>query len=78
MLQLRSGMAWVVQPEGQRARPVAPEVADLRVVAVDDELRGRQRRHGRAPAGGNELELAVAVELVAEEVAERAAPSAAA
>ena len=66
----------------RRSRPARSraEVADLRVVPVDDEhgLR-RQRRRRRAPALGDVLELAVAVELVAEEVAEqhRARPDAA-
>jgi len=46
------------------------EVADLGVVAVQDELGLRQLGDRSAPACGNELELAVAVELVAEEVAE--------
>ena len=58
----------------------AREVADLRIVAVDDEHRVvRQRRGRRPPALGDVLELAVAVELVAEEVAEqdRARPDAA-
>ena len=49
----------------------AGEVADERVVAVHDEQRRRASAcDGRAPALGDELELAVAVELVAEEVAE--------
>ena len=47
------------------------ERADLRVVAVQDEHRlGRELVDGDAPALGDQLELAVAVELVAEEVAE--------
>ena len=50
------------------------EVADLGIVAVDDELDRRKRGNGVPPAGGDELELAVAVELVAEEVAEEERP----
>ncbi len=55
-----------------RRVPAAGELAEQRVVGVHDE----QRRPGgsatdRTPARGDVLELAVAVELVAEEVAER-------
>ena len=47
------------------------ERPDLRVVAVQDEHRlGRKLVDGHAPALGDQLELAVAVELVAEEVPE--------
>ena len=47
------------------------ESGELRVVAVDDEARpGRKAGHRGAPALGDELELAVAVELVAKQVAE--------
>ena len=60
-------------------RPVAAEVGDERIVGVEHELRRRGRGDGRRPAVGDRLELAVAVELVAEEVgqqqrARRAAP----
>ena len=52
--------------------PVAPEVGDERVVGVQDEAgRGRQAGDDRRPAVGDDLELAVAVELVAEQVAEQ-------
>ena len=62
----------IVQPEDARARAHTGELADLRIVAVDDECRSvRECRDRGAPALGDELELAVAVELVAEEVAER-------
>ena len=59
---------------------VAAEVADLRIVSVDHEHRLLwQRRGRRPPVGGDVLQLAVTVELVAEEVAEqhRARPHAA-
>ena len=47
------------------------ERPDLRVVAVQDEHGlGRELVDGHAPALGDQLELAVAVELVAEEVPE--------
>src|SRR5262249_9932787 len=65
--------ARVVDPEdGPRAGIAFPsEISDLRIVAVDDEGRvGGQLLDGRSPTAGNELELAVSVELVAEEVAE--------
>ncbi len=70
VLERGSRLRGVVDPERERPRAVAAEVADLRVVAVDDERRLRQRGDRLAPAGGDELELAVAVELVAEEVRE--------
>src|SRR5689334_9977066 len=61
----------VVDAEDDGARVVLREVADLRVVTVEDECRvRRERTDGFAPAGRHVLELAVAVELVAEEVAE--------
>ena len=56
-----------------RVRRARASVADLRVVAVDDELRVGEGRDRGPPALGDELELAVAVELVAEEVAEQSA-----
>ena len=49
----------------------APEVGDERVVGVEHELRGRRRGDGRRPAVGDRLQLAVAVELVAEEVGQQ-------
>ena len=68
VLQRRASDARVVEPE--HAAAGAGERADLRVVAVHDELRVGEGGDRLAPAGGDELELAVAVELVAEEVAE--------
>ena len=51
---------------------VAPEVADLRIVPVDDEHRFlRQGRGRRPPVGGDVLQLAVTVELISEEIAEQ-------
>ena len=47
------------------------EVADLRVVAIQDELGSGQLRHRGAPPRGDGLELAVPVELVAKKVAEQ-------
>ena len=70
MLECRAGVARVVETEDARAGVVARQVTDLGVVAVDDEAGLRQRGDGVAPAGGDGLELAVAVELVAEEIAQ--------
>ena len=71
VLELRLGVARVVEPEDDRARPLAGEIADLRVVAVHDERRLRRQGVDRLPpALGDELELAVPIELVAEEVAQ--------
>ena len=71
VLELRRGMARVVDPEHGRLRPPAREVADLRVVAVHDERSvARKLRDRLTPARGQQLELAVAVELVAEQVPE--------
>ena len=61
----------VVEAEHGAPAVDAGEVADLRVVAVHDERRVRQRRDRLAPALRDDLELAVAVELVAEEIAEQ-------
>ena len=60
----------------RRRRLVHPaEVGDQRVVGVEHERRpGRPRRHHRRPAVGDRLQLAVAVELVAEQVAEQHRP----
>src|SRR5262249_12638748 len=71
VLQRRMRMPRIVDAEHHRPRTLPREVPDLRVVAVDDE-RGRpvERANGAAPALGDVLELAVTVELVAEEVPE--------
>ena len=75
VLERRPGEPRIVEPEDGRRVVCAREVGDLRVVAVHDE-RGilRQPGDGAAPALRDELELAVAVELVAEEVAEQDRP----
>ena len=63
--------ARVVKPEDERGGVRGREITDERVVPVDHQGRaGPQRAHGVAPALGDELELAVAVELVSEEVPE--------
>jgi hypothetical protein len=71
VLQRRPRAPRVVEPEHPRAGMGMGQIADLRVVAVHDELGVRQLRHCSAPVGGEDLELAVAVELVAEEVPEQ-------
>src|SRR6476620_11779598 len=73
VLKCRLGVPRIVDAEdGPRSGPaVATEIPDLGVVAVDDQRRvGREILHSRAPAFGDELELAVAIELVAKEIAE--------
>ncbi len=60
----------VLDPEVQRARVLAAEVRDQRVVGVQHEPRAARAQH-LLPALGDRLELAVAVELVAEQVAEQ-------
>ena len=68
-------MARVVEPENHRTRPFSGDLPELRVVAVGDQQRlCREPAHHLAPAPGQELELAVAVELVAKQVAERDGP----
>jgi hypothetical protein len=53
----------------------AGEFADLRIVAVDGECRpSRERANRLAPPLREDLELAVAVELVAKQVAEAECP----
>ncbi len=64
-------MRRIVEAETDGVVSVVGQIRDDRVVCVDDERRvGGQRTDGRAPTFGDELELAVAVELVAEEVSE--------
>ena len=66
--------ARVVDAEREGRAGVA-ERGEQRIVAVSDEVRGgRHRRRHLLPAGGDRLELAVAVELVAEQVAEHRHP----
>ena len=72
MLERRPGVAGSSIPYAIAFGRSRAEVADLRVVAVDHEHRlRRQLRRRSTPALGDVLELAVAVELVAEEVAEQ-------
>ena len=71
------GRAWRGSSTPKTTQPAASarELAELRIVGVDDEQRASGERRDRlAPALGDELELAVAVELVAEEVAEADRP----
>ena len=71
MLELGVGDAVVLDPEVQRLRPAA-EVGDERVVGVEHELRPRRASlDDGGPAVGDRVELAVAVELVAEQVGEQ-------
>src|SRR5438067_8230271 len=73
MLELRVRVPRVVESEDRPSCgiPLTGEIPDLRIVPVDDE-RGIAPKlaDGGPPALGNELELAVAVELVAKKVAE--------
>ena len=75
MLEGRPGHARVVETERDAVAVRLGHRRELRIVGVVDEL----RLHGQcgdrlAPALGHELELAVAVELVAEEIAEADRP----
>ena len=75
VLERGSRLAWIVEAERDRVLAQVREIADLRIVAVHDQRRAvAQIGDGRPPALGNELELAVAVELVAKEVAEQKGP----
>src|SRR5262245_21147540 len=62
----------IVESKRDATRPnVIADRGKGRVIDVDDH-RGsrRQSQQGRPPAGGNRVELAVAVELIAEEIVE--------
>ena len=62
-------------PKTVRSGPLSRQVAELRVVSVHDQARvGGQLTHRLAPAPGQQLQLAVAVELVAKEVPEQDGP----
>ncbi len=75
VLEAGSRLPWIVEPEPDRAPTAVREGGDHRVVGVDHERRRvREVRDGSAPALGDDLELAVAIELVAKEVAERNDP----
>ena len=71
MLELGRSVPRVVETEDQGLRAQRSKVADLGVVAVYDERRVVIKVRNRlSPASGDELELPIAVELVAKEVAE--------
>jgi len=71
MLKRGAGAARIVETEHSGAAVVTRQVADLRIVAVQDELRVGLSCDRSAPARSDALELAVPVELVTEEVAEQ-------
>src|SRR5439155_12331471 len=75
VLQRRSRARRIVHAEHDRIGACVRELADLRVVAVQRQhgVAG-QRAYGGAPTRGDVLELAVAVELVAEEVSQADGP----
>ena len=66
----RAGDRGILDAEVQRVGVLAAEVGDQRVVGVQHERR-RARRDQGGPALADRLELAVAVQLVAEQVAQR-------
>ena len=66
----------VLDAEVQDALAVAPEVRDGRVVGVEQQPRPGRRRGDRGPAVGDDVQLAIPVELVAEEVREHQRPRA--
>src|SRR6478609_5737919 len=77
MLELGLGVPRIVDAENGPGSGItlSTEISDLWVVAVDDQRRvGRKILHGRAPPFGDELELAVTVELVAKEIAQTDGP----
>ena len=69
MLQGGSRQPRVVETEDACPAAVS-QIPDLRIVPVHDELGVGQRGNRLAPAGSDQLELPVAVELVPEQVAE--------
>src|SRR5439155_2743636 len=69
VLEGRPRVPVVVDAEGTHAAGTAlRDLAEQRVVGVRDERRLRQASQCLAPAFGDVLELAVAIELVAEEI----------
>jgi hypothetical protein len=69
VLELGERERVVVDAEVPR-RAVPPKVGDERVVGVQDQ-RPAERAHHVGPAVGDDLQLPVAVELVAEQVAQQ-------
>src|SRR6266516_7518399 len=71
VLQGRPRGREIVDAEDQRTRSLSRELSDLRIVSVDRQRSiAGQRPHRRAPPLRNVLQLAVAIELVTEEIAE--------
>ena len=72
VLHLRDCQRPILDPEVRDRAALPAEIGDQRVVGVERQRgRGRQCRHHRRPAVGDRLQLAVAIELVAEQVAEQ-------
>ena len=62
-------MALIFEPEAEHSRAPARDLGELGIVLVHDQrARWRQLGDHLAPVLGKDLELAVAVELIAEEV----------
>ena len=77
VLHLGGGHRRVLDAEVAHAGVLASEVGDQGVVRVGGQLRARrQGGHRRGPAVGDRLQLAVAVELIAEQVAQHDGPRA--
>ena len=75
MLERGAGNAGVVDAEASDAATIVRERGDERIVGVDDQRSALVKdADSIAPALGDVLELAVAVELVAKQVAERDDP----
>ena len=75
MLHLGQCLGVVLQPEVDHSRAASPEVGDQRIVGVQHEPRaGRRAGNELGPAVGDQLELAVAVELITEEVGQQQQP----
>ncbi len=71
VLQLGQGLRVVLDAEVDNALAVAPEVSDQRVIGVEGEPGPPGARLDRPrPFVGERLHLAVAIELIAEEIAE--------
>ena len=71
VLERRAALGGIVDAERGRIGVRPGEIRDQRVVGVDQKERlGRQRGDHPPPALGDDLQLPVAIELIAEEVAE--------